>query len=265
MSSSLRLLRLLEILAHDPYLYSLTDIADRLSVGKSSAHRLLATLVAGGFVEQDSTRGRYRLAGKTLWVGSAYLRNSEVYRCGFAVVEDLAQRARTMAHLAVWDEDSILYLNTLGPPRSLNLFADTGERRPVHATALGKAMLAHRPEADLERIFARPCQRFTERTITSLLGMQKEVECIRRLGYALDDEEGIAGLRCVAAPIRDRRALVSAAISVSGPRTLISDEELPRFARLVQEAGLRVSVQLGYRPPTSNLASLLTPAPSGSR
>jgi DNA-binding IclR family transcriptional regulator len=261
MTSSLRCLHVLDVLARDPYAFSLTEIASLLSVAKSTAHRLLSTLMAAGFVERDAESGRYQLAGKTLWVGTAYLRHSDVYRCGFAVVDDLAGRAKTMAHLAVWDNDAVLYLNTLGPPRSLSLFADTGERRPVHATALGKVMLAHRPDADLQRVFSRGCERFTENTITSLAAMREELQRIRQLGYAVDDEEGISGLRCVAASVKDRRAHVVAGISVSGPRTLVTDEAVPRFARLVQEAALRLSVQLGHRPPTSNLSSLLTPLP----
>jgi DNA-binding IclR family transcriptional regulator len=246
-------------MAQDPYTFTLTGIASLLAVPKSSAHRLLSTLVAAGLVERDTAGERYQLAGKVLWLGTAYLRNSEVYRAAFAIVDDLARRAKAMSHLAVWDNDAVLYLDTLGAPRSLNLFADTGERRPVHATALGKAMLAYRSDADVQRVFSKGCEPFTENTITTLRGLRKEVERIRALGYALDDEEGVPGLRCVAAPIRDRRTCVVAAISVSAPCSLITNQELPRFARLVEEAAIRVSVHLGYRPPTSNLSSLLTP------
>jgi IclR family acetate operon transcriptional repressor len=262
MTSTVRCLQLLDAMAQDPYTFTLTGIATLLSVPKSSAHRLLSTLIAAGLVERDTARERYQLAGKVLWLGTAYLRNSDVYRAGFAVVDDLARRAKAMSHLAVWDNDAVLYLGTMGAPRSLNLFADTGERRTVHATALGKAMLAYRPDADLQRIISSGCAQFTGRTITTLRGLRKEVDRIRALGYALDDEEGVPGLRCVAAPIRDRRAQVVAAISVSAPCSQITNEELPRFARLVEEAAIRVSVHLGYRPPTSNLSSLLTPRTS---
>jgi DNA-binding IclR family transcriptional regulator len=259
MSSSLRCLDLLQILAREPYAFSLSEIADSLSVAKSSAHRFLATLIAGGFAEQDFASRRYQLAGTALWVGTAYLRRSMIYRCGYGVVDDLARRAKTMAHLAVWDYDTVLYLHSIGPPRSLNLFADTGERRAVHATALGKVMLAHRPTVDLKKIFAQDRERYTENTITSFAAMAEELEHIRAAGYAVDREEGTRGVRCVAAGIRDQAERVAAAISVSGPRVLISRTAVPHFARLAQEAALRISIQLGYRPPTSNLSSLLTP------
>lgn len=260
MSSSLRCLNLLEILAREPYAFSLSEIADSLSVAKSSAHRALATLVAAGFVEQDPARRQYQLAGKALWVGTAFLRHSTVYRCGFAALEDLVQRAGTMAHLATWDNDTVLYLHSSGLPRSLNLFADTGERRPVHATALGKVMLASRPRDCLKTVFAKGCERYTENTITSLSAMEKELARILEAGYAVDREEGTQGVHCVAAPIKDQREKTVAAISISGPRALIHDGDLLRFARLVQEAALRVSVQLGYHPPTSDLSSLLAQA-----
>jgi IclR family transcriptional regulator, KDG regulon repressor len=257
MSSSLRCLGLLQVLAQEPYAFSLSEIAESLSVAKSSAYRFLATLTAAGFVEQDSEMRRYQLTGKTLWVGTAFLRHSTVYHCGFAALEDLVQRAGTMDHLATWDNDKVLYLHSSGPPRSLNLFADTGDRRPVHATALGKVMLAYRPRADWERVFANGCERFTANTITSLSPMKKQLREILENGYAVDDEEGTRGVRCVAAAIKDRREQVVAALSVSGPRTLITDAGTLRFARLIQESALRVSMQLGYRPRTSNLSTLL--------
>ncbi|MCZ2150136.1 MAG: IclR family transcriptional regulator [Bryobacterales bacterium] len=259
MSSSLRCLEVLRVLARSPYAYSLTEIANALSIVKSSAHRFLTTLIAGGFVEQDMPTRRYQLAGTALWVGTAYLRHSKIYRCGYELVHNLARDAKTMAHLAVWDNDMVLYLHSIGPPRSLNLFADAGERRAVHATALGKAMLAHRPAEDLRRIFNTERERYTENTLTSLAAMSEELHRIREVGYAVDNEEGTRGVRCVAAGIKDQGERVIGAISTSGPRSLINGTGVLQFARLVQEAALRISVQLGYRPSTSNLSSLLEP------
>jgi DNA-binding IclR family transcriptional regulator len=265
MSSTLRCLRVLDLFAEEPYEFTLAEIATRLGVPKSSAHRLLVTLVEAGYVHQNASRS-YRIASKALWVGTAYLRHSPIYRIGFGMLENLAKRSETMSHMAVWDNDSVLYLHTMGPPRSLNLFADCGQRRPIHATALGKAMLAYKSGEDLERIFLRGCQRFTEKTITDIDAMRKELNSIRSTGYSLDDEEGIRGLRCLAAPIWDSRNEVIAAISISATRAFFNDRDLPRFVRMVQETALRFSVQMGFHPPSSNLSLLMTPdqAPNGA-
>ena len=121
-------------------------------------------------------------------------------------------------------------------------------------------MLAYRPDGDLERVFAQGCERFTNNTITSIDVMRRELRRIRRLGWALDNEEGIPGLRCVAAPIRDSSEGVVAALSVSASPAHLTDSEIPRYARMVQVAALRVSLQLGYRPADRRIA--LTPITS---
>ncbi len=148
---------------------------------------------------------------------------------------------------------------------SLYLFADTGERRPVHATALGKVMLAYRTAEELERISFNEFERYTDKTITSPEAMRRELETIRNQGYALDDEEGVDGLRCLAAPVRDHKGQVVAAISMSAPTPVLARENRPHYAGLVQEAALRASVHAGYRPVTTNVSSLLKLPPDARR
>jgi IclR family KDG regulon transcriptional repressor len=258
LSSALRCLKVLERLAEDQKPLSLNELAESMAVAKSTAHRFVSTLVEAGFVERDETSHRYHLAGKALWVGTGFLRYSPSYRAGYAAIDRLAHLANTMAHLGLWDSDTVLYLHTTGSLRSNLLFTDIGQRRPVHCTALGKTLLAYRPDKDLQRIFARGVERYTDKTITSITLMRDELANIRQLGYALDDEEGLRGLRCVASPIRDSSGEVVAALSISSPLAQLSDFEVPRYARFVQEAALWASVQLGYRTSTVNLASLLT-------
>ncbi|MBI1355495.1 MAG: helix-turn-helix domain-containing protein [Acidobacteria bacterium] len=257
MTSTLRCFRLMESLAREPYELTLAEICAEHDLPKGSAHRLMSTLVESGFVEQDSGTKRYRLAGKALWMGGAYLRHSTLYRVAFPVVQDLSKRVDGMVHLGAWDHESVLYLHTVGPPSALYLFADTGERRPLHATGLGKAMLAFRPESDLESVFSRPVEAYTEKTITSIEAMREELERIRAEGYAFDDEEGVAGLRCVAAPIWDRSGAACGAISASAAAEEVVGARRAELGAIIREGALRVSVQMGFRPKTTNLASLL--------
>ena len=248
MPSTLRCLQVLDVVAREPNAFTFNEIAESLGMEKSSVHRFIQTLVAAGLLELDVSNRRYHVAGKALWIGSGYLRYSPVYRAAFPELERLAHETDALSHLGVWDNDAVLYLQTTRPPGYTLLFANVGGRRPLHSTALGKTMLAYRPDEDLERVFARGCERFTDNTITSIDVMRRELVHIRQLGYTLDNEEGIPGLRCVAAPIRDSSEGVVAALSVSAPRARLTDSEIPRYARMVQVAALRVSLQLGYRP-----------------
>ena len=260
MLSTLRCLRVLDVVAQEPNAFTFNEIAVALGIEKSSLHRFIQTLIAAGLLELDVSNLRYHVAGKALWIGSGYLRYSPIYRAAFPELERIAHETAALSHLGVWDNDRVLYLQTTRPPGYTLLFANVGGRRPIHSTALGKTMLAYRPDEDLERVFAQGCERFTDNTITSLDAMRRELEHIRRCGYGLDNQEGILGLRCVAAPIRDGSERVVAALSVSAPLARLTDSEIPHCARMVQVAALRVSLQLGYRPADPRTA--LTPTTS---
>ena len=261
MPSTLRCLQVLDVVAHEPNSFTFNEIVESVGFEKSSVHRFIQTLVAAGLLEFDPANRRYHVAGKALWIGSGYLRYSPVYRAAFPELEAMAHATKAMSHLGVWDSDRVLYLQTTRPPGYRLLYANVGGRRPLHSTALGKMMLAYRSAGDLERVFSRGCERFTKHTITSLEAMRRELERIRRSGYAFDDEEGIIGLRCLAAPIRDSFETVVAALSVSAPAAQLTDRAVPEYARTVQLAALRVSLQLGYRP--ADPRTILTPIGSG--
>jgi IclR family transcriptional regulator, KDG regulon repressor len=243
--SALRCFEVIEVLARPPYELGVKDIAQTTGLATTSTHRALATLVEAGFVEQDATTRRYRVSGKALWVGGAYLRSSSFYHAAFFVIQELAREIEGLVHLAVFDQGSVLYLHTVGKMRSASLCADTGDRRPAHSTALGKALLAYQPAEVVERAIDN-ASRFTPRTITSLAVMQEELALVRATGVAVDEEEGSPDLRCVAAPIFGASGHAEAAMSIATIGLPISTVKGP-YAALVREATLRVSVQLGYR------------------
>lgn len=257
MSSTLKCFAMLEVLAQEPYEFALSELAARLDQPLATAHRLAATLVEAGYAEQDGPSRRYRIAGKALWTGAAYLRNSPVYRAAFLVMQEAARTGAGLIHLGALDGDWVLYLHTVGSPSRLYLYADTGERRPLHATGLGKAILAWQPAERVNRIAAGKLQRFTKRTICTASELKEELRATRRRGYAIDDEEGVTGLRCVAAPIFDASGHSVAALSMSAPTHVLSNAAIEAAAAQIREAAMKVSVQVGFRPASSNMLSLL--------
>jgi DNA-binding IclR family transcriptional regulator len=248
MSSTLRCLRLLEIMGAEPCDMALTEVARSLSIPTSSAHRIILTLITAGFVAQDVNTRRYRLTGKVLWIGTAFLRQADVYRSTYVTMQRLAHRAEAMVHLGIWDNGAVLYLHTTGPLQSLYRFADVGERRPAHCTALGKVLLAHRSPEEVRHVLETRCKRYTETTITSFTEMSEELGKVRERGYAVDNGEQLPNVRCVAAPVRGERGEVVAALSISGSFKQFEDTRLLELAQLVQDAALQASIQLGYRP-----------------
>ncbi len=245
--ASERTLQVLEILAAEPYLFSLADLSAALSLPKSTTHRFMNVLADCGFIEQERGTKRYMLTPKVLWIGTSYLRNSAVERVAIAALAQLSDQAGTTSHLGIWDNGATLILHTAAPPNALNLFVDVGERRPVHSTALGKVLLAYRTPEDLKKFRDGSLAQFGPNTITSFSALEDELERVRETGFGIDNQESAPGVRCVAAPVRNQAGVV-AAICVSGSTSLITDAALPGLARLVQDAALRISVQLGHRP-----------------
>lgn len=259
MSSCLKCFQALELLASPPYELALTDIAVELSLPFASAHRIMTTLCMAGTAEQHSKTKWYRLTGRTLWIGTGYLRRSAVYRAAFIVLQEMARKCHSLglseavAYLATIDNDQVLYLHTVGNPTALSLYANTGERRPMHSTGLGKALLAFQPRDVEERVLSRKLTRTGPRTITSAAALKQELSFIRHRGYAIDDEENVQGTRCVAAPVLDQSGHAIAALSVSAPVTSFPEHMIEPYSAIVRDAAPRVSVQIGFRSQTSHI------------
>ena len=119
---------------------------------------------------------------------------------------------------------------------------------PTYGAAIGKALLAFRHKKEWEK--AGPLQRFTQNTLASRSALYKELERIRRIGYAVDNEEVVPGCRCVGVPIPNGRAEPLAAISISGPATLVTPMRELEFATMIREACIQIASQLGHLPTT---------------
>jgi DNA-binding IclR family transcriptional regulator len=246
MSSTLRCLRLLELLGEEPFEMTLTDIGLRLAVPKASAHRLCATLLEAKLIEQDPRTRRYILSSRALWIGSGYLRHSAVYRASFFPMQELAQRAHGTAQLGVLDDDRVLFIHSVGYSGVSHAFADVGLRRPLHATASGKIFFAAMPQAEMERIMSLGCEKYTGKTITSLARMQQEIAQVRRKRYARNVAELLPGYWILAAGIVGRDGRTAAAISVTLPLEDFRPARETELASLVREAGRKASIQLGH-------------------
>lgn len=254
MGSTLRCLSVLELLANPPFEYGLTQTAQVLGLAKGTARRFLATLEAAGYVERDPVHRVYRLASKSLIVGTAYLRRSPIYRAAYLHMQELARKAEVMVHLSIKDGDTVLFLSTVGQPGTVYLYADIGERRPIHATAMGKLLLALGPDSEVKRILAKPLQRYTARTIVDPAAMQAELALIRKKGYSVMYREIYEQLGAVAAPVHDSTGKVVAAICADVNADTLTPQSELSYAKILLETALRISVQLGYRPANPDVA-----------
>jgi DNA-binding IclR family transcriptional regulator len=242
-------LNILEVLAEgEESAYSLTQLSRRLHLHISTVHRLLVNLVRHGFVEEAPGSRGYQLSFKLLRMGLQVLDRLDFRLVAQPLLWQLNQQTKETVQLAILQETRAISIDKFWSPQPVGLEVRLGEVMPLHCTGVGKILLAYQREDLLVQLahtggFAR----FTPHTITSLVNLRKELEQIREQGYALEQEEAIEGLRCVAGPVFDHAGRVIAAFSVAGPATRMTPPRLPEIARLVRATSQQISLRLGYR------------------
>jgi IclR family acetate operon transcriptional repressor len=248
--------QLLGILGRATQALSLGALAEAVGLPKGTTHRLLASLIYFNYVQQDPVSRGYRLGFKLVTLGNYLLDQIDLRRVARPHLLELAQRTGETANITVLDRDKALYIDKiqLSSSSGLHMVSRIGYRAPLHCSAMGKVLLAHQPDAEVDRIIAsRGLPRHTAKTITDSAVLKAHLETIRTEGYALDDEEHSDGVRCVAAPIRDMGGEIVAAISVSAPAVRVTRTVARQSMRpLVVATADRIANQLGYEPKKPN-------------
>ena len=247
--SLVKALNILEVLAEgEQSAYTLTQLSRDLHLHVSTVHRLLVNLVRQGFLEEAPGSRGYRLSFKVLQMGLRVLDRLDFRPVAEPLLRKLNQQTKETVHLAILQETRAITIEKFGSPQPVELDARLGGVMPLHCTGVGKTLLAYGSGNLLNRV-ARTSgfPRFSAQTITSLANLKKELERIREQGYAVDQEEAVEGLRCVAGPLFDHTGRVIAAFSVVGPATRITPLRVPEITRLVCATSRRISSRLGYR------------------
>jgi DNA-binding IclR family transcriptional regulator len=245
MSSTLRCLKVLELLADEPFELSFTELAARLDVPKASAHRLCTTLIEANLITQEPMTRRYMLNSHALWIGSGYLRHSPLYRAAFFPMQELARQLPGTVQLGVLDQEHVLFIHSVGYSGAPDAFADVGLRRPLNATASGKIFLAGMSQEDVDRIMSKSTRKYTSSTITSSVRMKQEIAQVRKSRYARNVEELLPGYWVLAAGVGGQDDLPAAAISITLPLDEFTPDKEAAIAQLVKEAARKTSLQLG--------------------
>ena len=225
----------------------LTELARKLGLGKSSVHRLLASLVTRGYVEKNPESDRYRLTYRLFGVGSQAAARLGLRDIAHPVMDRLAAQTGEAVNLGVLDGTRVVNVHRVESQHLLRMHLEIGGGIPAHATALGKALLAALPAEEVSRrLRGQRLERLTPNTIADRSALRNALARVRAAGFATDDEECSLGLRCVAAPILDNRGLVAAAVSVSGPSLRLPLASLTGLSGPVREAAREISHRLGH-------------------
>ncbi len=194
------------------------------------SHRLLNSLVQAGYVSQNPETSRYGLGANLILLSQKAVQKNDLIRLARPWLEELANRTGETVNLTARFDDSVIQLDHVDSNNMLRVSYPAGERFPLHASASGKLFLAFMPAAERRQVLASTLHPFTQVTLVRQADLEAEIQIVQQQGYAIDDAERELGVRCVAAPIRNGRNEVVAAISISGPSMRVTVECLREIA-----------------------------------
>ncbi len=258
-NSLARGLETLRILAKADGPLGVSDLAARLAVDPSSSYRILATLERYGFVAQELRGKKYSLGFEPLMLADAVLRRLDVVSLSRRHLVDLVARTGESGHLAVLSGANAVFVGRETAVAMLRVETTVGTSEPAHCTAVGKALLFDFSAPELRELFGGAAlPRFTDQTITSVDELMDDLARSRPRGYAYDDQELHAGVRCLAAPLRTHQGKILAALGISGPSARLTRERTPELAAVVCEVAVELSVELGAPRPYVEAGCALT-------
>lgn len=226
---------------------TLTGLSRESKESTATVHQILATLESHGMVEVDDDQTWHVGAG-AFRIGSVFLRRTSLVERSRPALWRLMEETGETANLGILSDGQVLFVSQVETHAPIRAFFPPGTRSDLHASGIGKVLLAHLPETRLAAILSAGLPGYTPNTIVEPERLRAQLDRIRGEGVAIDDEERNSGMRCIAAPIRDVHGEVRAGLSVSGPTSRVGPDDYSRLADLVRAAALDVSHGLGHVP-----------------
>jgi len=242
---------ILDILGQSPQGISIRDLSEKIDLPKGTAHRLISSLAYFGYARQDAKTRNYFLGFKLVELGNLLLSQLDLRKEAEPFLRDLAERTKETVHMVFLDRGEIVYIDKVEldhNPGGLRMASRVGLRNPAHSSAVGKVLLSHLPEEELNLLIKeKGLPKRTENTITDSIQLKEHLKLVRTQGYAIDDEENERGIRCVAAPIFNETGKAVAAISISGPAFRVTKKVVQEtLKKEVMETALKISERLGF-------------------
>ena len=229
---------------------TLTELAFQVGMPLSTAHRLLTTLQAHGYADFDETTNHWMVGAEAFRTGNAFLRRIDVVEAARDIMHDLVAQTGETANLAIREGAAVVFVSQVESSSPVRAFFNLGTHTPMHASGIGKALLATYQQREVERLLqSAGLPDFTGHTLTTPEALFTDLESIRQRGWSLDDEERNVGMRCVAAPIFNELGEAVAGVSVSGPSSRLSDSVIGEYGPLVKRTAERITARIGGAKP----------------
>ena len=246
-------LAVLEAVAASGAAATLAELARRTGLHRSTAHHLLQTLVEDGWLRQDPNSRRYELAAKLFRLTERSWTPEQLGALAKPYLAALTAETGEGTSCAAWRDGGVEIVAKHDPEGPVQVVQRPGGARPVHATAVGKAIVAFLPEVERAGALDRlRYERYTQRTIVTREGLEAELGRIRAQGVAPDDEEHLDGIRCIAAPIFGYRGVLGS-LCLLGPKSRMTRARLRSLRAPLLERARAISERLDGAPPAARL------------
>ena len=224
--------------------YTVAEITQKLRVPRTTVLRILTTLCAEDMATKRANK--YFGGGGLVRLGFQSLSNVEIRAIAAPTMRRLSEQTRETSHMGVLFGKRLLLVEVCDGPNPVRVSSRVGTMAALHCSATGKVLLAYGIEEPLKTFYGKQSlEKRTPKTITAMKALMKETEKVRSQGYALDDEEYFAGVRCLAAPIFDVTGEVTAAVGITAPATNFPKQRVKKMARLVMDAAQQISRSIG--------------------
>ena len=228
---------------------ALTEAARRLGMHRSTAHHMLQSLVALGWLRQEEESRSYMLTSKLHALTGRRWSGAQIGEISQPYLERLARETGEGTSVAAWINGTVTIVAKREADGPVRVVQDVGAVRPMYCTAVGKAIGAWLPREEvLAALASEPMTRLTPKTITTVAGFETELRRIRNAGYAIDDEEQFEGLRCIAMPVFGYSAEVIACVCALGPRQRMTHQKLLAVRTPLAAIAQELSERLGHVP-----------------
>ncbi len=225
---------------------TLTELSSIVDMPPSSTHRLLATMQKHGFTEFDELTQDWMIGVEAFRIGNTFTYRTNLFESARKVMQNLMVDTGETANLAIADNGDIVFVNQVETQNPIRAFFRAGTRGPMHASGIGKTLLASLSHEEVLKILqVKGLQEFTPETLTSSEALFRDLEKTRQRGWSFDNEERYSGMRCVAATIYNAYGEPVAGISVSGPTARFSEQTVAEFGPKVLRAAGEVTMMLG--------------------
>jgi IclR family pca regulon transcriptional regulator len=247
-------LAILSTFKSDRPVLGVSELGREIGLSRSTTHRYVATLAMLGYLEQDPATKKYQLGPRVLDLGFSAIHSMELREISAPHLQQLSDQTGFTVNMAILDDTDIVYIercrSARAGQREIDLNLHVGSRLPAYCTSMGKILLAYQPRHERDALVERvELRQRGPNTLTARRALRTELEHVRELGLAINNEELAYGLRSIAAPVLSQSGEIVAAINLAVHSSMVSMEELvERLSGSLRRTAADISARIGHRP-----------------